>query len=318
MCKDQNSFSIESPGWTDTFKIGAMAVIPNDSGVTNYKKLFNKHVHEQFFLKKHMNKIDYEMRQRDKEISESQVKFAKKYKQFIGLRNKHKRNNNDNDLRRSSCSDIPEIDDKHKPRKQSIDLKFTSQRRTSLVEKIRKNSFVEPPVDFPYSFPIWHAKVDHGTIEDDGSDPRELRRDNLLLSLDRLSDKFNQNDQEKCSDISNADDRSGNTKVSRMNCKNVDISNIKVEFDSDTIVNGSEKGNEQFKNHLKLPGIHTKPNLSSYILRTNSIENLLQRKVHFKPETEIIDIRNIDTRLGKRWERRRSFSEFKTNVMKSS
>jgi hypothetical protein len=48
--------------------------------------------------------------------------------------------------------------------------------------------------------------------------------------------KFNQNDQEKCSDISNADDRSGNTKVSRMNCKNVDISNIKVEFDSDTIL----------------------------------------------------------------------------------
>jgi len=315
VCKDPNSFSIESPRWTDAFKIGDMAVIPNDSGVTNYKKLFNKHVHEQFFLKKHMNQIDYEMRQRDKEISESQVKFAKKYKKFIGLRNnEHKRNNNDNGLRRSSCSDIPEIDDK-KPRKQSIDLKFTSQRRTSVVEKIRKNSFVEPPVDFPYSFPIWHAKVDHGTIEDDGSDPRELRRDNLLLSLDRLSDKFNQNDQEKCSDISNTVDRSGNTKVSS---KNVDISNIKVEFDSDTNGNRNEKGNEQSKNHFKLPGIHTKPNLSSYILRTNSIENLLQRKVHFKPETEIIDIRNIDTRLGKRWERRRSFSEFKTNVMKSS
>lgn len=153
----------------------------SDCGFTNYKKLFSKHVHEQFFLKKHMSTIDYEMRQRDKEIFENQSHFVRKYEHVL--------NPLCNRTKRLSCGDIynNEVRPKKTPnigiRRRSFHC-VSQKRRPSFI---RMNSFVEPPVDFPYSYNEWHDKVEHGSYEESGFDPREVRRESLLNSLDSKS-----------------------------------------------------------------------------------------------------------------------------------
>lgn len=151
-----------------------------ECGFTDYKKLFSKHVHEQFFLKQHMSSIDHEMRQKGKEILEKQLYFTKKYDHVLRP--------SCSKSKRMSCGDIP-TDDVTPEKSISPDMPTRRKSFNCVSQKhrpsvIRMTSFLEPPVDFPYSYNEWHDRVGNGSYDESGNDPKIIRRESLLCSLD--------------------------------------------------------------------------------------------------------------------------------------
>lgn len=276
----------------------------NDSSVTNYRKLYNKHVHERFFLKKHMSKIDDEMRQKQREIADTQLSFVRKYKQLIVQKDCKPKSVNS---RRFSCGDISQMEIKNNKniftpenRESSLKVPFTRRASTALI---RKNSFMEPPIDFPYSFTQWHERVDHGTFADDGLDPRVKRKDLFLKSLKKLPDVNNIN-----SNIKDVRPLEGTVTFAN----DVAKGNILTRRSSvsDVITNRETT-------ILSLPNIAERPCSYKCKLKDTKIKSDggLKRKVHFKTEHDTIELNVIDKRMDQIPGRRKSFSDFRSNVL---
>ncbi|CAC5393992.1 unnamed protein product [Mytilus coruscus] len=275
----------------------------NESSATNYRKLYNKHVHERFFLKKHMGKIDDEMRQKQREISDTQLSFVRKYKQLIVQKDGKTASRNN---RRYSCGDISQIEIKNNKNKSTHEtrdsrLKVPFDRRASIAV-IRKNSFVEPPIDFPYSFTQWHERVDHGTFADDGLDPRDKRKDQFLKSLKKLPDVNNDNSNvEDINSLERTDTFANYVVKENQLTSRSSVSDVTTRTKSTV---------------LTLPNIDERPRSYRCMLKDTKIQSdSLKRKVHFKTEHDTIDLNVIDKRMGQIPGRRKSFSDFRSNVL---
>lgn len=297
-----------------------------DCGITDYKKLFNKHVHEQFFLKKHMSTINYEMRRKDKEISGDQLNFVKKYKKYITI-NQNKRTGNKIN-RRYSCSDLSKIGNEKASKitispieKQRIDLKLQPRRRNSAT--VRKNSYIAPPIDFPYSYPQWHERVDNGAYADDGSDPRDLRRENLLQSLDREGTNSSSDIDENCLEKIKTLDTNGNNSLFTRSHSWTPAGNVtsskKFEDNKDrfnTLI--KRVGNDDKSKRQRLPSIDEKMWSPHCSLTNSNNSESLSRRVHFSPENDIVNIDDLDSKMSHLCERRHTFSGFRIKSNKRS
>ena len=281
---------------------------------TNYKKLFFKHVHEQFFLKKQVHKIDYEREQRDRQILEEKAVFVKRYKKFLLPRNDSVGRNKS---RRSSCGDVQLLERETKHRLSNNDrtksLQIPRRRRQSVVE-IKRNNYLEPPVDFPYSFPEWHNRVDEGSFEDTGAtDPREIHKEQLLKSLsdftERSSDELaTRSDTETNLALLNKDRKVLNEKPKKSHESN------SLSEDLRTVV----KEKRHLTSYpLKLPTIggpvqNTRCNRTLTMLPGHE-----SKRVHFSTEDDIASVKDIDRQMLQSHYRRKSFSEFRSLALKN-
>ncbi|CAC5393991.1 unnamed protein product [Mytilus coruscus] len=266
------------------------------------------------------------MRRKDKEISGDQLNFVRKYKKYLTI-NQNKRTGNKIN-RRYSCSDLSKIGNEKANKmaispteKQRIDLKLPI--RTLNSATVRKNSYIAPPIDFPYSYPEWHERVDNSAYADDGSDPRDLRKENLLQSLDREERNSPSKIDENCLEKTKTLDRSGNnclfTRSHSWTPVGNSTSNKTFEDNRDRFNMLIKRvGNNDKSGRQRLPSIDEKlcsPHCS-LINRHNS--ESFSRKVHFSPENDIVNIDDIDSKMSHLCERRHTFSGFRIKGGKHS